>query len=82
MLQQLSEPERGRVDTEKELEVRQPARRLLDTNRTWLLMSPLVVPLYLTLPQLVHCLVPCSVRHAVSNDQNPIPGFTRRLMNR
>lgn len=41
-------------------------------------------PLYLSLPQLISCFIPfpCSVRHAVSNDENPMPGLVRRLIKR
>src|SRR5260370_5511746 len=48
----------------------------------WLVLSPFFTPCIC--PFLIICIAsyPWRVRHAVSNEKKPMPGLTRRLMNR
>ena len=51
-------------------------------NATCLKLSPLLIPCICPFLRIFIASYPCNVRQAVSNEKKPMPGLTRRLMNR
>jgi hypothetical protein len=52
------------------------------TNVTWSLTFPFSTPCTCPFRSMFMTSNPCNVRHAVSNEKKPIPGFVNRLMKR